>query len=242
MNSSGLKFVLGGLAVVGLAVACYLLMPVKGQVETGPQSLFFGRILLGPDKSNESMVYRFIVQGGDLYVDENKDNIPQAGELDTDGRLPLIEDVAAGVSYDVSGIRLGLAPENVSDTLPQQVAVTVDVAGKQPFTQAGSIVMTRDPATSNWLHFNGPLQMLYVNDAGLHKGSKRGTEVKVYLGTIADAPTLENGESGDFAEEDLMKQTAIVIPNQSTPFPHVSIKYESEDGPIVQELDLDTFC
>ena len=248
MKSTIQKIGLSAIVLAGLVLACIKLMPSRAAGEVGSNSLYFGRILIGPDKTDDSKIFHFIVQGRDLYVDENKDNIPQPEELDTVRSLPLIEDPESKTIYEVSGLRLGLAPENVSDKLPQQLGMTVEVQGKQAYTQSGSVVLTRDPEKSNWLHFSGPLEMLFLDDIGLHKGGAKPSQLKLYVGSVARGSASDIANSSDAAGLNLISRTAFLIPDETTPFPRVTIKYAAEgedavDGtPIIQELDLDTFC
>jgi hypothetical protein len=244
MNSIGLKLVLVALVMAGLVLTGFLLMPNRQAAESPSlaDAAYFGKILLGPGEADDSKMIHFIVQGREIYVDKNRDGIPQPDERQTGRSLEPIEDTQSGVTYEVSGLRTGLAPETLSDNRPQQLGLDVLISGPQKFTQSGSIVMTRDATASNWLNFNGPVQMFYEDQTSLQKGSAKPTEVKIYLGTVAGNSNVDGEPSADTGDAGWMSRTAFIIPDETTPFPKVTIKYPSDGEPVVQELDLDTFC
>ena len=239
-----LKLVLVVLVIAGLVFLGFLLLPNR-QADQSPSlvdATYYGKILLGPDDADEAKMIHFIVKGREIYVDENKDGIPQPEERDTDRSLELIEDAEAGVTYEVTGLRTGLAPESLSENRPQQLGMDVKIAGTQNYLQSGSVVLTRDAASSNWLNFNGPVQMFYADEAGLQKGAAKPTELKIYLGTVARESHAGGEQAADAEDADWMSRTAFIIPDETTPFPKVTIKYPSKGEPVIQELDLDTFC
>lgn len=239
------KLVIGVLAVVVLA-AVTLPWLLKNQA-SAPE--YFGRAIFGQETSKESSVVHFIVRGDEIFVDKNKDNIPQPEELNTDNRLPEIASSERGVTYDVHELRLGIARELVSQQLPQQLAMTVEVVGDFSYQQLGTIVLSLDPQHTNWVHFNGPISLIYTDsDLELEKGG-RETAIRVLAGTITDAgknsaqsETESAAQSVSTPESFSLNRISYVIPQPENAAPLLKIEYPSEDRPIIEEFRLDTMC
>lgn len=245
MKTMNLKIGLGLLFIGGLAFLGWQWMFRPAEVSQHQEQLFFGRAVFGPDISDASAVYHFIVKGEDIFVDANKDDIPQPDELNSDRELPLLEDPKNGLTYEV-GMSIGISPSAVSESLPQQLALTVKVRGSHNYSQAGSVVLSPDPTETNWLHFGGPLRMWCLDEeAVLLAGSDTATELTVFLATVSEGPASMLGQPGQVAkkpDEFRMSAAAFVIPGPSTPFPELEITYPTESEPLVQEYVLDKFC
>ena len=239
------KLVLGILAVAVLA-ALTLPLLLKNR-SSAP--VYFGKAIFGQDTDDESSVIHFIVRGDEIFVDKNADNIPQPEELNSDKRLPEIANREMGVTYDVHELRLGLAPESVSDRLPQQLGMTVEVRGEFPFQQLGTIVLSTDPQHTNWAQFNGPISLIYTDhDLELKKGGHE-TAIRVLAGTItesvqdSDPPETAAGDQTDSASAPLsLNRISYVVPQPKNAAPLLRIEYPTEDQPIVEEFRLDTMC
>lgn len=239
------KLVLGILAVVVLAALTLPLLPSN----RNSAPIYFGKAIFGQDTDDESSVIHFIVRGDEIFVDRNTDNIPQPEELNSDKRLPEIANLEMGVTYDVHELRLGLAPESVSDRLPQQLGMTVEVRGEFTFQQLGTVVLSTDPQHANGVQFDGPISLIYTDhDLELKKGGQE-TAIRVLAGTItesvqdADPPDIAAGDQADSASAPVsLNRISYVIPQPENAAPLLRIEYPTKDQPIVQEFRLDTMC
>ncbi len=198
---------------------------------------------------DESAVVQFIVQGDKIFVDENKDNIPQPEELNTARRLPDKADVKLDVTYKINELRLGIAPELVSDQLPQQLAMTVEVGGGFSYQQLGTVVLSQDPQRTNLVRFNGPVSLIFTdNGMELRKG-ERETPIQVLVGTLTgpERNSAQNeSESANLtaspSEPISLNRISYVIPQPENAAPEVEIEFPTNDQPIVQRFRLDTLC
>lgn len=233
MKSIQAKVVFGILAIAILGTTLPLMLKSRS---TGP--LYFGKAMFGQNPDDESSVIHFIVRGSEIFVDKNKDNIPQPAELSSDKRLEKITNTEMGVTYDVHELRLGIAPESVSDRLPQQLGMTVDVGGEFSFQQLGTIVLSTDPQQTSWVQFNGPISLIYTDhDLELKKGGQE-IAIRVLAGTVADTATGDESEPAPFS----LSRISYVVPQPENAAPSLKIEYRSEDQPIVEEFRLDTMC
>lgn len=215
-------------------------------------STLYGKVVLGSDLQDDSSVVHFIVRGPDIYVDRNKDNDPQSDELITNGELPLIRDSSGAATYRIFELRLGVALKVVSESLAQQLGMTVDVGGDFNYEQIGTLLLKPNPDDATWIQFNGPVQ-LFNNQEGLtlFKGGNP-VELQLFAGTIARGPGQQLGTpnqlpapkngSQPLTDTDDLRRITYIVPMQNSPVPQARVEFPAADGPIVQEFDLDKFC
>ena len=246
MKNPQSKIVIGVLAVIALAVIAFL----PGLSKNGGSSsdaLFFGKTVFGHDLDSPSSVIHFIVRGDEIFVDQNQDNIPQPEELNKDKRLPEIQGSQAGAKYRVHELRLGISPTSVSEQLPQQLGMTVDVASDEfSFQQLGTVVLSTDPLNSSFVQFNGPLSLIYTDDdLALPKGGPE-TAIRVLVGTktkdeAKSTNTSSNGQN-EPSQSFSLSRMSYVVPQPDVAAPQLRIEYPTNDQPIVEEFRLDTMC
>lgn len=233
MKSIQTKVVLGILAIAILATTLPFFLKDRSQ-----EALYFGKAIFGQNPNDETSVIHFIVRGNEIFVDDNMDDIPQPEELNSDKRLAKITNAEKGVTYDVHELRLGLSPESVSDLLPQQLGMTVDVGGEFSFQQLGTIVLSTDPQQASWVQFNGPISLIYTDhDLKLKKGGEE-TAIRVLAGTVAETKTGDDSEPAPFS----LSRISYVVPQPEKAAPVLRIEYLSEEQPIIEEFRLDTMC
>ena len=192
---------------------------------------YFGKIMLGPNKGETQWVH-FIVQGSAVYFDENTNGLADDSELLSNSILKQKSQIDSKTEYQISA-EVGIDPKLVSDTLPQRLNVTVDIENESKFQMSGTMILTRIPEDSNWLHFGGPLKFFAMSNLSLRKASKVPEEIKLFFGTIADG--------ADESSNAWKNRTTVVIPDENPPFPIAKIQFEgTEIDPII--LPMDHFC
>jgi hypothetical protein len=237
----------GGLAL--FVMAGFFLIPVSNPGNSGANLQFFGRACLGPDKSNNEMVLNFVVQGSDIFLDQNKDDIAQPEErLDTN-QLPVIEDSVSGTQYQLKELRLTKGVELVSKDLPQCLALTVAVSGENNFEQIGQIFMSTQAEDVKWVHFNGRNRMIFGDpEIALTAGEK--IQLTVFFGTNAV------GEGRDLGTPKILEADKVqvweeltetdrfspVLPASGTVFPELEIEIPTSGEAFVSKISLDEFC
>lgn len=204
---------------------------------SAPGPVLYGTAFVG-DPNRSPDVLDFMVQGSHIFVDQNGDGLPQAEEELPERKVAPITNPATGMTFTVSKIDLGVAPESVSETLTQKLILYVDIGKDSQYTMSGKMVVT--PEKKNWLHFGGPMEFLEMEKLSLKK-SEQPEEVKLFIGTVANGPapnaTVQQADSVETF------RTTIVIPTEQPPFPKGSIKFEVPDSePIVREFVMDHFC
>jgi hypothetical protein len=248
VNMSPKKWLLAvGLALLGMAG--YFLFPVSNSGNSSANLQFFGRACLGPDKSNNEMVLNFVVQGSDIFLDQNKDDIAQPEEhLDTN-QLPLIEDSASGTQYQLKELRLTKGVDLVSKDLPQCLALTVAVSGENKFEQIGQVFMSTQAEDAKWVHFNGRNRMIFGDpEVELTAGEK--IQLTVFFGTNAvgegrdlGTPRILEADKAQVWEE--LTETdrfSPVLPASGTVFPELEIEIPTTGEAFVSKISLDEFC
>ena len=209
--------------------------------------IFFGRAVFGQDFDDPATVVHFIVRGNEIFVDMNKDDIPQPEELNREKRLPELSDADAGISYDIHELRLGIAPESASEQLPQQLGMTVNVRGEFSFQQLGTVVLSTSPQNVSYVQFNGPISLIYTDhDLQLPKGGPE-TPIRVLAGSVANAAnrseTVDQQEIQEPAPPTFsLSRISYVVPEPENAAPMLKIEYPTDDQPIVEEFRLDTMC
>jgi hypothetical protein len=242
------RIVVALLAIIAVAGVAVALLARPATV----QPLMFGRVLFGLDKTNPAAVYHFIVRGPEIFVDANKDDIPQAEERCNAQQLELIRDEKTNVTFLTHEIRLVVNPKFVSETLPQQLSMTCDIDAGSLYQQIGTITLSTDPKTPSWTHFHGPTKLVFT-DPGmpLLKGSE-GTEIRVWVGTSAEGQGIELGTPAAADEQttqpdsqaipDMPLRFAHIAPKLGKPVPTATIEFPTDGPPLIEQLSLDDFC
>lgn len=199
--------------------------------------VLYGTALVG-DRNNSPTELEFMVQGSKIYVDQNDDGQPQADEELPDRKMQPITNPATGITFTVSKIDLGVAPESVSETLTQKLILYVDIGEESPYQMSGKMAVT--PEKENWLNFGGPMEFLDMQKLSLKK-SKQPEEIKLFVGTVASGSADAHDDS--LADPTETFRTSIVIPTEKPPFPIGSIKFFIPNSePVVKEFVMDHFC
>ena len=208
----------------------------------------YGKAIIG-DVDEPAAVVHFIVQGDKIFVDENKDDVPQPEELNSDKRLAEIADTKAGIKYDVHEFRLVVAPEAVSEELPQQLGITVDVRGEFSYQQLGVMALSTDPQDGGVVQFNGPISLILVEQVVELPKSGSAIPVRLLAGTVANTtnqPLESNLEKENPTKTEpppfSLRRVSFVVPEPDKAAPMLRIEYPTDDQPIVEELRLDTMC
>lgn len=216
---------------------------------SGANLQFFGRACLGPDKSNKDMILNFVVQGSDIFLDRNKDNIAQPEERLDANQLPVIEDKTSGTKYHLKELRLTKGVELVSMEFPQCLAMTVAVSGLGNFEQIGQIFMNTDPQGAEWIHLNGHHRMIFGDsEISLTAGEK--IQMTVFFGTngvgegrdLGTPKILEADKAQRLEELTETDRFSPVLPASGTVFPELEIEIPTSAEPFVTKIPLDEFC
>ena len=142
------------------------------------------------------------------------------------------------MTFTVSKIDLGIAPESVSETLTQKLILYIDIGKESSYTMSGSMVVTSEK--ENWLNFGGPMEFLEMEKLSLTK-SEAPEEIKLFIGTVATNPDETSDNSPKDPSE--LFRTTIVVPTEQPPFPKGSIKFFVPDSePVIKEFVMDHFC
>ena len=222
-----------------------------------PMATYFARAVFGPNADDPVRVIHFIVQGSQIFVDADHDDLPSPDERLPASHLEPFTDDQTGTTYHVHEVRLGVEPGTVSPTLPQQICLNVQIDAGSSYEQVSSIVMTENRQAVNWKHFGGPLQILF-DDSEMDEligGSE--VEVRVLVGTVAgDRPSNEENardkthEQGPFAvgstfaslSGSTVSRLAFVLPRENFATPEIAIEFPTSGEPIIVQLMLDDFC
>jgi len=228
--ASKLVLLLAVIATLVIGVLFYNLQP-----EVPP--VLYGTALIG-DRNNSPTELEFMVQGSKIYVDQNDDGQPQAAEELPDRKMPAVTNPETNMTFTVSKIDLGVAPESVSETLTQKLILYVDIGDKSPYQMTGKMVLT--PEKENWLNFGGSMTFLEMEKLALKKSSQP-EEIKLFVGTVASG--LVDAHDDSLPDPNETFRTTIVIPTEKPPFPIGSIKFFVPDSePVVKEFVMDHFC
>ncbi len=207
--------------------------------------MFFGRALIGPDRDNDEMMLHFIVQGNNIYLDQNKDDIPDPDELLTTNQLPPIVNPTSEVKYLVKEIRLGKSPQLVDEDFPQALGLTVEVEDKVVYSMGGSINMSVNPQTSDWVHFAGKLEFLFDPEDELFTVGSTA-EIRVNVGTKAYGSAHDLGGEDDSSlptngsEEDV--RISMMLPIDALIAPDVEIRIPTDSEMYTTKLNLGQAC
>jgi hypothetical protein len=212
-------------------------------------TLFYGRVCLGPDKTNQDLILSFIVQGPDIYLDRNNDSVAQADERLQTNELPVINDDAAGVKYHVHELRLTKGVDLVSRELPQSLAMTVSISGKVDYEQIGQIAMSTEPQSPQWVHFHGNNRLIF-GDQEIQLEPEKNYQLKVHFGTNAvgqgrDLGTpkiLEADKSVDWQSLSYTDRFATILPNKDGIYPEMTIEIPTRGETFVGRIPLKEFC
>lgn len=243
MKTTTSKIILTVLAL-GAAIGIAIFNLPKPSVA---QPLLFGRALFGPDRTNDSAVVHFIVRGAEIFVDKNKDDIPQPGELNQSEQLETIRDAAA--SYHASQIRLAVNPQFVTEKLPQQLSMNVDVQGQVQYQQMGTIKLSSNPQTPDWIHFHGPTRLIFTEpELPLTQGSQG--ELRIWVGNnaigsalgLGSAPKLTDVSTVNSAALDETVRFAHVVPVPGEMVPELQIEIPTDGAPSIETLLMNDFC
>ncbi len=233
------------LALIAVAVGASI--PFWGS-ESSPPPLY-GKVLFGLDTSNETAIANFIVQGDEIFIDANNDDLPDPSELVDAGALPKFE--TGGSIFNLLELKLGVLPELVGE-LPQQLAMTVEVAGNPSYQQAGSVVMAEEPSNSNWLHVGGPISLVFSDPELVFFKGETGAEIRIQAGAIAQGLASEIGQTADTSRHPVSlvsdngkpnnNRMASLLPIPGSAVPRLKLEYHNNGDPVIQNLVLDDFC
>lgn len=235
-----------------LCVVAMVAMFSIGCSQPAPTPLLFGRALFGPDKTDDAMVFHFIVDGDKIYVDRNKDDVPQPDELFSAKELALLTDDDTQSTYRVHELRLIVNPKMVSEKLPQQLGLTTDIAGPVTYQQLGAVRLTPDPKNPDWIQFHGANHLIFADvGASLTPGTETG--LRLWIGTNAIGSALELGSTAaktnaseiqnvSLDQVDETQRFASNVPIKNEMVPQLKIEIPTDGSPFIETLYLDDFC
>ena len=239
------KLIIGVLVIAVLAALAFVPSLINRQSAT-PN--LYGKAIIG-DVDDPASIVHFIVQGDKIFVDENKDDVPQPEELNSEKRLAEIADTKAGIKYDVHEFRLVVAPDAVSEKLPQQLGMTADIQGEFSYQQLGVMVLSADPQDAGVVQFNGPISLILPEPD--FEFPKSGSEIPVRLlaGTVSSTTTkphdsnLEKESQTDNEPPPFsLRRISFVVPEPEKAAPMLKIEFPTNDQPVIEEFRLDTMC
>ena len=233
-----MKYLVTFLALAVTAVVAWIFLQNQ---PSGAES-YFGRALLGHDIGDESAWLHIIVQGENVFFDENKDDSCNESERFHSGEPRQF--TVGGRVYEITNATPGIAADAISESLPQQIHLTVDVLDERPYRMAGKMVATTTPEKCNWIQFGGKLDFLVMSQPKLRAGNETAAEVKIFIGTTtsgtADAPVPVLAKSGEKLDS---FRTTIIIPREEPPYPNLDLTFTSQSGdPTNQFLQMNEFC
>jgi hypothetical protein len=185
---------------------------------------------------------RFIVLGTEIYFDQNENQLPERSEKFTHAgsSFELISEDGT-CRYRLLKAILGLSPDSVSKTMPQQIMLRVEVENTRDaetitFQQAGMVTVYPEPINGGWAHFGGPLEMEFV-DPEITLPTSAGPSVDLRL-AISTPPTECIDASG---EKTRCSNLTSVVPGALIPTATIEFP-TSSDQTITKRYDLDQFC
>lgn len=229
-------------AVLSIAIVC-IAGWVWFQNRSTPGTPYYGRALFGNDATDSQAWQHFIVQGDQVFVDQDRDAVADSSEVfDSSSGLKFS---VGNREYSIVAAQAGVDADAVSESLPQRLQLEVDVHGVRPYRMAGKMLLTHDPDDCNWLHFGGELQFLVMDPPRLRAGAKTAAELKIFIGTPTSGPLTQNDmtTSTSSSQPDVFR-TAIVIPVRQSPYPSLELAFDLNGTmePAPQQLVMDQFC
>ena len=202
---------------------------------------FYGRALFGKDAADATAWLHFIVQGEQVFVDRNRNNVAEQDEL-FDAKTGIALSIG-DEQFSLVAAENGIAPDAVSETLPQSLMLQVDVTANRSYRMSGKMHLVQSPEHCNWLHFGGNLQFLLMEQPTFRAGAESPAELKVFVGSVTNGPPGSPPYLIDSSVRPDTFRTTIIVPETKPPFPTVELKFtgaktESESQPI----DMDQFC
>jgi hypothetical protein len=242
------KIIVAAILLVLLVVGLFLLQGKKAET-LASELVFYGRVCLGPDKTNGDLTLHFIVQGERIFLDRNKDDVAQPDERLVSDELEPIANPATGVTYRITEIRLTKGLAMVSAELPQNLGLTVIVTGNQSYEQLGRVVLSIDPQNPGWAHIDGNNRLIF-GDAEIELMAGEVFQLAFYFGTNAigrgaDVGTeriLNSDQNIDLFQLTESDQFSPVVPQEGGPYPEMTIKIPTSGEPFLERIPLNEFC
>ncbi len=186
--------------------------------------IYYGKVIFG-DSAAKKNVRQFMVQGQNVYLDENGNNKPDSDEMVNSGTVLKSEN--SEFQFQLATVDLGIHPDLVSESRSQTLILYVDIIGQEKYQMTGQLTMVTAASEPETIQFGGPLQFLQIEPLVLKPNSDQKQDLKIYLGTQP-----ENAQS-----------PTIVVPDKSPPFPTLAIEFQSTDNSNQSDSYLmDYFC
>ena len=219
---------------------------IAGCQPTVSPTPYFAKILVGPDNSDDSQRLNFIAVGRDIFLDRNKNGVPEENELLSADEKIHVSPSNSKHPFEITA-KVALDPSLISESLPQRLDVLAKVASEPPYQLSAKMLMTPQPADTNWVHFGGPLKFFTNSDSDLRlqRNSTIPEQLKLFLGTAPE---------GSFSSDQIAQQeestpipmqyrTTVVIPEKQPPYPQAIIKFELDNGETDQQsIPMDQNC
>ena len=183
----------------------------------------------------------FIVVDRAVFYDANENKIPERSEKFTGSGNSFEIFSADGKSrYRLTKAVIGLSPDNVSDTMPQQILMNVDIyATDKPdslkYQQAGMINAYPQPVQNGWAHFDGPLSFQFVDQGSKLAASGGPTvDLRLSISTPRDEYQSSTGEK-------IHRNMSVTSPGTLVPI--AQVKFPAASGQtITKHYDMAQFC
>ncbi len=232
---SAVPFLLAIAVVIG--VASYLILGHQPPAQ-------YGHALLG-----ESDRADLIVHGRDVFFDANGDKTAQKSEKFVGGKNQFQVISADGTTrYQLTKATVELAPESVSENLPQTVKLEANIhAVNQPdrvqYQQIGQVTVLPTAQETGWAHFDRAMVFQFI-DENLTVPATGGPsiELRVALVTPAGAATPSDGNNQSANGSGGGRRLAQAVPGTIVPTATIRFPSATSDQPIVKQYDLDQFC
>ena len=200
---------------------------------------YYGRALFGKDAADASAWLHFIVQGEKVFIDRNRNNVADSDELFVPTQAENLK--IGNRQYSLVAANTGIAPDAVSDSLPQSLMLQVEVDAQRDFTMSGKMHVVNSPERCNWLHFGGDLQFLVMDQPSFRAGAETPAELKIFIGSVAGGPPGSSPSLVDGSIRPDTFRTTIIVPDTKPPFPTVDIQFEGSTTES-ETIEMDQFC